>query len=173
MFDIPTVIEPKVFKDDRGYFMESWKKDSDLYPNTEWVQENESCSSKGVMRGYHWQKTPYAQAKLVRVVSGRVIDYAIDMRKDSPNFGKRYEVELSGENKKQFFIPRGFAHAFIALEDNTIFQYKCDNKYSKESEGALNVNDYPIPDLGIEILQSEKDRNAKHFNGLTDEDLKF
>lgn len=168
---VPTVIEPKVFGDERGYFMESWKRDDPRYEYIQWAQENESCSKRGVMRGYHWQTAPYEQCKLVRVVKGRVIDYAVDIRVGSPTFGKRWEVELSGENKKQFLIPKGFAHCFIALEDDTIFQYKCNAPYSKEHERNFNINDYSIPDLGLEIIQSKKDANAPHLKDIPTSDL--
>ena len=159
------VLEPKVFKDDRGYFMESFSKkifDSDIC-KTEFVQDNESKSSYGVLRGLHFQKPPHAQSKLVRVLKGRVLDVAVDIRKGSPTFGEHVAVELDEENKLQFFVPRGFAHGFVVLSEDVIFQYKCDNFYAPEYEGAIAWDD---PALGIDwtinpskVLLSEKDKN--------------
>jgi len=146
---IPEVltIVPTIFGDDRGYFFESFNEDTfnrvtglDFHP----VQDNESQSSKGVVRGLHFQRPPYAQAKLVRVVAGAVYDVAVDIRLGSPTYGQWTGALLTAENHNQFFIPRGFAHGFIALEDNTIFQYKCDNKYNKESEGAILYSDTDV-----------------------------
>jgi len=162
MLFIPTeiadlvIIEPKVFGDKRGYFFESYKKD--LFENNigsiQFVQENESRSSYGVLRGLHLQKPPCAQAKLVRVVEGEVIDVVVDARKDSPTFGKSVSVILSSENKRQLFVPRGFAHGFAVLSDNAIFQYKVDNIYSPEHEFGILFND---PYLNIDWkLESEK-----------------
>lgn len=135
----PVIIEPKVFEDNRGYFFESFRMDEfqKEFGNVQFVQENESCSSYGVFRGMHFQKPPYAQAKLVKVAQGVVMDFAVDLRKNSKNYGKLYQAYLSEHNKKQFFIPRGFAHGFLCLCDKTIFQYKCDNYYNKESEGGI------------------------------------
>lgn len=158
------LIEPKVFGDDRGYFFESfsekWFRKSVC--NTGFVQDNESRSRYGVLRGLHFQKPPYAQSKLVRVVSGAVWDVAVDIRKGSPAFGKYVGVELTGENHRQLFIPRGFAHGFVVLSDEVVFQYKCDNYYAPQNEGAIAWND---SDLHIDwklpvddIILSEKDK---------------
>ena len=166
--DIPDLIliEPDIFADNRGYFFESYS-DAKFRDATgleiKFVQDNESESSYGVLRGLHFQIAPYEQAKLVRVVRGSVLDIAVDIRKNSPTFGKYVATELSEKNKKQLFIPRGFAHGYVVLEDHTIFQYKCDNLYAPEHQGAIAWND---PDIGIswsiaesEIILSDKDRN--------------
>jgi len=159
------IIEPKVFGDERGYFFESFsqKQFQEEVCNTTFVQDNESKSSYGVLRGLHFQKGEYAQAKLVRVVKGKVLDVAVDIRKGSPTFGKHVSVELTEENKRQFFVPRGFAHGFVVLSDEAIFQYKCDNFYAPEHEGGIAWND---PELGIDwkikhedALLSGKDNN--------------
>lgn len=137
------VIEPAVFGDSRGYFMESYNK-SDLAEIgivNDFIQDNESFSSYGVVRGLHYQAQPYTQAKLVRVISGRVLDVAVDIRKDSPDFGKIFTVELSGENHRQFYIPRGFAHGFAVLSETALFAYKCDNIYHPESDRGIAFND--------------------------------
>ena len=158
------IIEPRLFKDDRGYFFESYsEKDFNAQVREiKFVQDNESKSSYGVLRGLHFQKPPYAQSKLVRVIKGAVLDVAVDIRKGSPTFGKHVAVELTEDNHRQFFIPRGFAHGFSVLTPEVIFQYKCDNFYAPQSEGALAWND---PDLGIDwripsdkIILSEKDK---------------
>ncbi len=159
------IIEPKVFGDARGYFLESWSKrdfEAAVGP-IDFVQDNESKSSYGVLRGLHFQKGKHSQSKLVRVVSGRVLDVAVDIRKGSPWFGQHVACELSGENHRQFFIPRGFAHGFAVLSQEAVFQYKCDNLYCPESEGAIAWND---PALGIDwgipeasVLLSEKDKH--------------
>lgn len=160
------VIEPKVFGDQRGYFFETWKKSDfeaagiDFTP----VQQNESSSTYGVVRGLHFQLNPYSQAKLVRCVVGKVLDVAVDVRKCSPTFGKYFSVELSEENKRQFFIPRGFAHGFSVLSDYAVFSYLCDNVYNKESEGGIIFND---SELGIDwkIPQDKmilSDKDTKH-----------
>lgn len=158
------IIEPKVFGDERGYFFESFSEEwfRKNVCDTQFVQDNESKSKYGVLRGLHFQKAPYAQAKLVRVIKGRVLDVAVDIRKDSPAFGKHVAVELSDENKRQFFIPRGFAHGFVVLSDEAVFQYKCDNYYAPQSESGIIWND---PDLNIDwqipeedIILSEKDK---------------
>ena len=159
------VIEPQVFGDDRGYFFESYSQqqfDQAVRP-VRFVQDNESKSRRGVLRGLHFQKGAAAQSKLVRVVKGRVLDVAVDIRKGSPTFGKYVSVELTEENKRQFFVPRGFAHGFAVLSAEAVFQYKCDNFYAPESEGALAWDD---PDLGIawripaaKVILSEKDRH--------------
>ena len=143
------VIEPKVFSDERGYFFEAFNQkafNEEVGP-VEFVQDNESKSSYGVVRGLHFQRPPYAQAKLVRVAKGRVLDVAVDLREGSPTYGKHFSVELSDENHRMLFIPRGFAHGFSVLSEEVIFQYKCDNYYHPESEGAVAWND---PDLGID-----------------------
>ena len=143
------IIEPRIFGDERGYFFESWSQkefDEKVRP-IKFVQDNESKSHYGVLRGLHFQKGEHAQSKLVRVVKGRVLDVAVDIRKGSPSFGKHVSVELTGENHKQFFIPRGFAHGFVVLSEEAIFQYKCDNLYAPQSEGAIMWND---PTLGID-----------------------
>lgn len=157
-------MQPRIFADERGYFFESFSQRNfeEQVCKTVFVQDNESKSCYGVLRGLHFQKMPYAQSKLVRVVKGKVLDVAVDIRKGSPTFGKHVAVELSEENKRQFFIPRGFAHGFVVLSEEAIFQYKCDNLYAPESEGALAWDD---PDLGIDwqipaekIILSEKDK---------------
>lgn len=174
--DIPDVviIEPKVFGDHRGYFFESFSE-KDFSANVrevKFVQDNESKSCYGVLRGLHFQKPPHAQAKLVRVVKGRVLDVAVDLRRGSPDFGKHVAVELSEENRRQLFIPRGFAHGFAVLSEEAVFQYKCDGYYAPQSEGSVLWND---PQMGIEwgvpaedILLSEKDRNAPLLKDLGD-----
>lgn len=143
--DIPDVkiIVPEVFGDKRGYFFESWNRDrySGNMIDCQWIQDNESKSVKGVLRGLHYQLPPYTQAKLVRVIYGRVVDVAVDIRKDSPTFGKYVAVELSGENKYQLFIPRGFAHGFAVLSDEAVFAYKCDNTYMPSHERGIAFND--------------------------------
>ena len=160
------IIEPRIFKDDRCYFFESFsqREFEEKVCKTTFVQDNESKSSYGVLRGLHFQKPPFAQSKLVRVIKGAVLDVAVDIRKGSPTFGQYVSVELTGENHRQFFIPRGFAHGFSVLSEEVIFQYKCDNFYSPQSEGAIAWND---PDLNIDwripaekVVLSEKD--SKH-----------
>ena len=159
------IIEPRLFKDERGYFFESFnqKEFEDKICKTTFVQDNESKSTYGVVRGLHFQKPPFAQSKLVRVVKGAVLDVAVDIRKDSPTFGQHVAVELTEDNHRQFFIPRGFAHGFSVLSKEVIFQYKCDNFYAPQNEGAIAWDD---PNLGIdwrisidEILLSEKDKS--------------
>lgn len=142
----PAIINPKVFKDDRGYFFESFNENEfkEKVCDIKFVQDNESRSSYGVIRGMHFQKGEHAQAKLVRVVSGAVFDVVVDIRPGSPTYGKYFCAYLSGENRRQFFVPRGFAHGFVSLRDDTVFQYKCDNFYCKESEGAINAFDTTI-----------------------------
>lgn len=175
--EIPDVviIEPAVFGDERGWFMESFneKRFHDelaklgLPAPRPFVQDNHSCSSKGVLRGLHFQRSPYAQGKLVRVVKGSAFDVAVDIRKDSPTYGKWTGIQLSADNKKMFWVPEGFAHGFVALEDDTHFLYKTTDYYSKESEGAIRWND---PDLNIQwpevkgldtFLVNEKDQQAQ------------
>ncbi len=157
------VIEPRVFNDARGYFFEAWKKEEfeQNIGKVEFVQDNESKSSYGVLRGLHYQKGDASQAKLVRVIKGKVLDVAVDIRKSSPTFGQHVMVELSDENKRQFFIPRGFAHGFLVLSDEAIFTYKVDNPYAPQADAGIRWND---PDLGIEwpidpkdVQTSEKD----------------
>lgn len=140
------VLEPKVFGDDRGYFMESFQEDwfKKNVSDTKFIQDNESKSSKGVLRGLHFQKPPFSQAKLVRVIQGEVLDVAVDLRKDSPTFGKHHAILLSAENKKQFFVPRGFAHGFVVLSETAIFSYKVDNLYSPEHDSGLIWNDLDL-----------------------------
>lgn len=160
------IIEPKVFQDARGYFMEAWKQAEfdEHVGRTVFIQDNESKSSFGVLRGLHYQKGDASQAKLVRVIKGKVLDVAVDIRKSSPTFGQHVMVELSEENKRQFFIPRGFAHGFLVLEDDTVFQYKCDNYYAPEAEGSYRWNDPAFAiDWGVspdEVILSEKDAKA-------------
>ncbi|WP_147676994.1 dTDP-4-dehydrorhamnose 3,5-epimerase [Algibacter pacificus] len=158
------ILEPNVFKDNRGYFLESYNKNTfnELTGmSVNFVQDNESFSSKGVLRGLHYQTGDFAQAKLVRVIKGKVLDVAVDIRKDSLTFGEHISVELSEENKKQLFVPRGFAHGFIVLSDVALFSYKCDNFYNKASEGGIIFSD---PKLNIDwilpknqFLVSDKD----------------
>ena len=158
------IIEPKIFGDNRGYFFESWKKEEfeTNVVKTTFVQDNESKSTFGVLRGLHFQRPPYTQSKLIRVVKGTVLDVAVDIRKGAPTFGQHVAVELSEENHRQLFVPRGFAHGFVVLSPEAVFQYKCDNYYAPESEGAVIWND---PELNIDwkipadkIILSDKDR---------------
>lgn len=151
------VIEPKIFEDERGYFYESFNADQfnkETGLNVNFVQDNQSKSNKGVLRGLHYQVGEHAQAKLVRVLQGSVQDIAVDLRKNSPTFGQYFSIILSGENHKQLFVPRGFAHGFLVLEDDTIFAYKCDNFYNKESEGGMIYNDETI-NIKWELSQDE------------------
>lgn len=163
------IIEPLVFKDERGYFFESYNKPKYFQDglDTEFVQSNESQSGRGVIRGLHYQLAPFAQAKLVRVVQGRVFDVAVDLRKGSPSYGKWFGLELNDTDKKQFFIPRGFAHGFSVLSDMAILSYQCDNIYKKEYERSVNFNDkYLNIEWGIDssnIIVSEKDKQAPSF----------
>ena len=161
------IIKPDVFKDDRGYFFETYNKErfAKAGLTMDFVQDNESKSAKGVLRGLHFQKPPYAQGKLVRVTKGAVMDVAVDLRKDSPTYGKWESVVLNEENKLQFWIPEGFAHGFVTLEDDTVFAYKCTNVYNKESECSLLWND---PDINIDWNienpnLSEKDKISPLF----------
>jgi len=166
------VLKPTVFKDNRGYFMESYnqKNINKLLGNVNFVQDNESESSRGVLRGLHFQKPPYTQAKLVRCLKGSVLDVALDLRKDSKTYGIFETISLTEENKKQLFIPKGFAHGFIVLSKSAILSYKVDNYYNPESESGIIWND---PDLNIdwkinknEIIVSEKDKNLPTFNEI-------
>ena len=163
------IIEPKVFNDARGYFFEAWKKEEfeQHIGKVEFVQDNESKSSYGVLRGLHYQKGDCSQAKLVRVIKGKVLDVAVDIRKSSPTFGKYVMAELSDENKRQFFIPRGFAHGFLVLSDEAIFTYKVDNAYAPQAEAGIRWND---PDINIQwpidpkdVQTSEKDLDQPFF----------
>lgn len=161
------ILEPKVWEDPRGYFFESYR--DDLFTNTirkvQWVQDNESRSAKGVLRGLHYQTPPFAQSKLVRVIEGSVLDVVVDIRKGSPHFGKHLTVELNQTNKKQIFVPRGFAHGFLVLSETAVFCYKVDNYYSKECDRSIQWND---PAIGVdwrlpasELQLSAKDMSAK------------
>ena len=166
------IIEPRLFKDERGYFFESFsqREFNEKVREIHFVQDNESKSSYGVLRGLHFQKPPFAQSKLVRVIRGAVLDVAIDIRIGSPTFGQHVAVELTEDNHRQFFIPRGFAHGFSVLTDEVIFQYKCDNFYAPQSEGAIAWND---PDLAIDwklpaqqIILSDKDSHHSRLKEI-------
>ncbi len=150
------IIKPRIFKDTRGYFFESYNKQvfDEKVTKVDFVQDNESMSTKGVMRGLHFQAPPYTQSKLVRCVKGRVLDVAVDIRKGSPTYGKHVAVELSEDNHRQFFVPRGFAHGFAVLSDIAIFQYKCDNYYHPEADGGISITD---DSLGIDWMIDAKD----------------
>lgn len=170
------IIEPRIFNDERGYFFESFSERDFCKEVREvrFVQDNESKSQYGVLRGLHFQKPPYSQSKLMRVIKGAVLDVVVDIRKGSPTFGKHVTVELTEDNHRQFFVPRGFAHGFSVLTPEVIFQYKCDNFYAPQSEGAIAWND---PDLGIDwripedkVILSEKD---KHHPRLKDAEWLF
>jgi dTDP-4-dehydrorhamnose 3,5-epimerase len=169
------VIEPKIFGDSRGYFFESFSEREFRreVADVDFVQDNESKSSYGVVRGLHFQKPPYSQAKLVRVIKGKVLDVAVDLRKGSPTFGKHVTMELSEDNHRQVFIPRGFAHGFSVLSDEVVFQYKCDAYYAPQSEGAVAWDD---PDLGIDwkvpaekVILSEKDKKHPRLKDILEE----
>lgn len=170
------IIEPRIFKDSRGYFFESYNKkefDEKVGP-VDFVQDNESCSTRGVMRGLHFQRPPYSQAKLVRCVRGAVLDVAVDLRKGSPTYGRHIATELSEENHRQFFIPKGFAHGFAVLSDVAVFQYKCDEFYHPEADCGISLLDESLCiDWGIafeDAILSEKD---KHHPLLRDFDSPF
>lgn len=164
------VIEPRVFDDARGYFFESYSKrrfDEAVKP-VEFVQDNESMSTRGVIRGLHFQRPPFSQSKLVRCVRGAVLDVVVDIRRGSPTYGQHVAVELTGENRRQLFVPRGFAHGFAVLSDEAVFQYKCDNYYHPESEGGISIADNS---LGIdwrinpaEAILSDKDLRNPMFS---------
>lgn len=157
------ILEPTIFEDSRGYFYESHNKElfnQSTGLNVEFVQDNQSKSDKGVLRGLHYQTGKHAQAKLVRVLQGAVQDVAVDLRENSPTYGQYVSVVLSGENHKQLFVPRGFAHGFLVLEDNTIFSYKCDNFYNKASEGGIIYNDKTIA-IDWQLDKSEFQLSAK------------
>ncbi len=166
------VIEPQVFRDARGYFVETYNRQRyfDAGITAEFVQDNQSCSSYGVVRGLHFQRPPYSQAKLVCCTQGKVLDVAVDLRHDSKTFGQWYAVELSGENHRQFFIPRGFAHGFSVLSDTATFTYKCDNLYHPEADGGVLLSDpnlkidWRIPEA--ERILSEKDKKHPLFQDL-------
>lgn len=168
------IIEPKVFYDERGYFFEAFKQEEfeQNVGKVTFIQDNESKSSYGVLRGLHYQKGEYSQAKLVRVIKGRVIDVAVDIRKSSPTFGQYVMVELNDENKRQFFIPRGFAHGFLVLSDEAVFTYKVDAAYAPQAEASIRFNDsdiaIPWPISEKEIMASQKDLLA---GGLRDSEL--
>lgn len=168
------VIEPKIFGDERGYFFESFNERdfAEKVGNVDFVQDNESKSRYGVVRGLHFQKPPFAQSKLVRVIVGKVLDIAVDIRKGSPTFGKHVAVELTAENHLQFFMPKGIAHGFAVLSQEAVFQYKCDNFYAPQSEGAVAWND---PALAIdwhipanEVILSEKDKHHPLLSEIAD-----
>ena len=174
--DIPEVVivEPRVFGDNRGYFFESFSERdfAAAVREVKFVQDNESLSCYGVVRGLHFQKPPHAQSKLVRVVKGKVLDVAVDIRKGSPTFGQHVAVELSEENHRQLFIPRGFAHGFAVLSDQAVFQYKCDDYYAPETEGAIAWDD---PEIGIDwkipedkVILSPKDANHPELKDSTE-----
>jgi dTDP-4-dehydrorhamnose 3,5-epimerase len=172
------IIEPSVFGDNRGYFLESFnleKFQENVFP-IKFVQDNESKSSKGVLRGLHFQKPPFEQAKLVRCIEGKVIDVVVDIRKGSPTYGMHVTAELSGENKRQLFVPRGFAHGFSVLSESAIFAYKVDNKYAPESDSGIRFDDKELNiDWGLseeEIQLSVKDKNLMLFKDL-DSPFKF
>ena len=161
------IIQPQVFEDDRGYFFESWSKK--IFENNgldfDFVQDNQSMSHRGVLRGLHFQAPPFAQGKLVRVIKGSVLDVAVDIRANSPTYGKHFSIELNESNKTMFFIPRGFAHGFLTLADNTIFYYKCTHYYNKSSEGTILWNDNQL-EIDWKIsnpLVSEKDKSGTLF----------
>jgi len=166
------IIQPKVFEDERGYFMESYKESflRENFPGIHFIQDNESRSNYGVLRGLHFQKPPFEQTKLVRVIDGEVLDVAVDLRKDSPTYGQWESIILSGKNKKQFFIPKGFAHGFVVLSEEAIFSYKVDNSYSPDYDSGIRFDD---PDLEIDwvlkqqkLIISNKDRDLKTFSEL-------
>jgi len=164
------LIKPKVFEDERGHFFESFNQDQfkQYGLDLNFVQDNQSLSHEGVLRGLHFQKPPFAQGKLIRVIKGKVLDVALDIRKESPTYGKHISLELSEENKLMFYIPEGFAHGFLTLEDNTIFSYKCTNFFNKNSEGSILWND---SDLNInwgvtDPILSEKDKESPLFSSF-------
>lgn len=164
------IIKPSVFKDERGYFFESYNKGKFIEQGIDqnFVQDNESKSMKGVLRGLHFQKPPYAQGKLVRVMKGAVLDVAVDLRKKSPTYGQWASIELTEDNKFMYWVPPGFAHGFVTLEDDTVFFYKCTNVYNKESESSIRWNDPTLNiDWGIHSpILSGKDKNSPLFEGF-------
>ncbi len=163
------ILEPKVFNDDRGYFFEAFKKEDfrENIGDVDFIQDNESKSGRGVLRGLHYQKGEFSQAKLVRVIKGCVLDVAVDLRKSSPTFGKHVMVELSEDNKRQFFIPRGFAHGFLVMSDEAIFTYKVDNVYAPKHEASIRFDDTYLgiewPMAAKDIITSKKDLEAVGF----------
>ena len=163
------LIEPRVFFDARGYFMEAFKEEEFRahVGDVRFIQDNESKSAFGVLRGLHYQKAEFSQAKLVRVIKGKVLDVAVDLRKSSPTFGKHVSVELSEDNRRQFFIPRGFAHGFLVLSDEAVFTYKIDNAYTPQAEACIFYNDQTLgiewPVAQSQLLLSEKDKHAASF----------
>ena len=170
-FPTPIAIAPRIYRDHRGYFYESFNEQEfkEKVADIDFVQDNQSKSAYGVLRGMHFQKPPYEQAKLVRVIKGAVLDIVIDIRQDSPTFGHYYTQFLSEYNHRQLFVPRGFAHGFVSLADDTLFQYKCDNYYNKDSEGSILATD---PDMNLpwtsfvnsdDIIMSDKDLLAPRF----------
>ncbi|WP_419701200.1 dTDP-4-dehydrorhamnose 3,5-epimerase [Mucilaginibacter sp. NFX135] len=169
------VLTPRIFNDDRGYFFESFNERTfwdAVGVKIQFVQDNESFSTKGVLRGLHLQKGEHAQAKLVRVIQGEVLDVAVDLRKNSPTYGQHYSVVLTADNHQQFLIPKGFAHGFVVLSDTAIFQYKCDNYYNKQAEGGLH---YADPALNInwrlgadELIVADKDKELPFLKDVTD-----
>lgn len=174
------IVEPRRFGDARGYFMETYRRaefDAAVGQHVEFVQDNESVSRRGVLRGLHFQRGDKSQAKLVRVSEGRVFDVAVDLRRSSPTFGKWVGIELSDENARQMFIPRGFAHGFLVLSDTAQFQYKVDNVYAPESEASIRFDDPTIgvewPDPGVELLLSAKDTGGLLMSDPTVADILF
>lgn len=160
------IVQPRIFRDSRGYFFESYSKREfdEKVRRVDFVQDNESCSTHGVMRGLHFQCPPYSQSKLVRCVKGAVLDVAVDIRKGSPTYGRHVAVELTEDNRRQLFIPRGFAHGFAVLSDMAVFQYKCDNYYHPEAEGGISIRDKSIGiDWRIDDSQSVlSEKDLKH-----------
>ena len=167
------IIKPQIFKDSRGYFFESFsqREFNEKVTPIQFVQDNESCSSYGVMRGLHFQKPPYSQSKLVRCVKGSVLDIAVDIRKGSPTYGKHVAVELSAENHLQFFIPKGFAHGYAVLSKEAIFQYKCDEFYTPQSEGGIQLMDESLginwPISADDAILSDKDKKYPKLSEIT------
>jgi dTDP-4-dehydrorhamnose 3,5-epimerase len=171
------IVEPDVYRDERGFFSETYNAEryAAFGIDQVFVQDNESVSRKGTVRGLHWQTGEASQAKLVRAVRGAVWDVAVDMRRNSPTFGRHFAVELTGENRKQLLIPRGFAHGFIALEDDTVFAYKCDRVYCREAERGMRFDDpelgFAYPELGTPLIFSGKDRALPFFREVEPEDV--
>ena len=167
------IIKPQIFKDSRGYFFESFsqREFNEKVTPIQFVQDNESCSSYGVMRGLHFQKPPYSQSKLVRCVKGSVLDVAVDIRKGSPTYGKHVAIELSAENHLQFFIPKGFAHGYAVLSKEAIFQYKCDEFYTPKSEGGIQLMDESLginwPISADDAILSDKDKKYPKLSEIT------
>lgn len=170
------ILEPRLFTDARGYFFESYNKKAfdELVSSVKFVQDNESCSSRGVMRGLHFQRPPHAQAKLVRCVRGSVFDVAVDIRKGSPTYGKHVSCLLTEHNHRQFFIPRGFAHGFAVLSDTAVFQYKCDNYYCPEADGGISIIDSTLGiDWQLELSEAILSEKDKRYPLLADFDSPF